>query len=85
MSYRNFKKKIFYLKDYNRDFVGLSREELLKYANDPYWIRLRWIFFLGFWLVWFVMLLIAIIIVIYTPKCNSPNDLWYVNLALDPN
>jgi len=23
-------------------FVGLGKEELMRYANDPFWVRLRW-------------------------------------------
>lgn len=30
-------------------FSGLSKDELMKYADDPFWVRLRWVLFLIFW------------------------------------
>ncbi|XP_062122986.1 uncharacterized protein LOC133836488 isoform X2 [Drosophila sulfurigaster albostrigata] len=60
------------------EFTGMSKEELLKYANDPFWVRLRWIFFLGFWAIWVAMLVGAILIIIGAPKCAAPQPLpWY--------
>uniref|UniRef100_A0A1I8M8W0 alpha-glucosidase n=1 Tax=Musca domestica TaxID=7370 RepID=A0A1I8M8W0_MUSDO len=59
-------------------FTGMTKEELMKYANDPFWIRLRWIFFIAFWLVWLGMLVGAILIIVETPKCAAPEPLpWY--------
>ncbi|XP_043067976.1 amino acid transporter heavy chain SLC3A2 [Drosophila bipectinata] len=59
-------------------FTGMSKEELMKYANDPFWVRLRWIFFVGFWAVWVGMLVGAILIIIGAPKCAAPQPLpWY--------
>jgi len=56
----------------------MSKEELLKYANDPFWVRLRWIFFVGFWAIWVAMLVGAILIIIGAPKCAAPQPLpWY--------
>ncbi|KAK0090929.1 hypothetical protein PV326_003990 [Microctonus aethiopoides] len=51
---------------------GMGKEELMKYANDPFWVRLRWILFVGFWILWFAMLGGAIAIIIMAPKCVSP-------------
>ncbi|XP_014217257.1 neutral and basic amino acid transport protein rBAT isoform X2 [Copidosoma floridanum] len=51
---------------------GMSKQELLKYANDPFWIKLRWFLFITFWLLWVAMLAGAIAIVVMAPKCNSP-------------
>ncbi|XP_034485563.1 uncharacterized protein LOC117790278 [Drosophila innubila] len=60
------------------EFTGMSKEELLKYANDPFWVRLRWIFFVGFWAIWVAMLVGAILIIIGAPKCAAPQPLaWY--------
>ncbi|XP_018785458.1 PREDICTED: uncharacterized protein LOC108966816 isoform X2 [Bactrocera latifrons] len=59
-------------------FTGMSKEELMKYANDPFWVRLRWIFFLGFWAIWAGMLICAIFIIVEAPKCAAPEPLpWY--------
>ncbi|XP_068156638.1 amino acid transporter heavy chain SLC3A1 [Drosophila tropicalis] len=59
-------------------FTGMSKEELMKYANDPFWVRLRWIFFVGFWSIWVGMLVGAILIIVGAPKCSAPQPLaWY--------
>ncbi|XP_067616816.1 amino acid transporter heavy chain SLC3A1-like [Eurosta solidaginis] len=59
-------------------FTGMSKEELMKYANDPFWVRLRWIFFIGFWAIWVAMLVCAILIIIDAPKCAAPEPLpWF--------
>lgn len=44
----------------------------MKYANDPFWVRLRWVFFVTFWLVWLAMLGGAIWIIVMSPKCAAP-------------
>ncbi|XP_011310013.1 neutral and basic amino acid transport protein rBAT isoform X2 [Fopius arisanus] len=51
---------------------GMGKEELMKYANDPFWIRLRWFLFIGFWLLWVGMLVGAIAIIVLAPKCTAP-------------
>jgi len=43
--------------------VGMSKKELMRYANDPFWIRLRRGLFVLFWLVWFGMLLASVFII----------------------
>uniref|UniRef100_A0A1A9VYC9 alpha-glucosidase n=1 Tax=Glossina austeni TaxID=7395 RepID=A0A1A9VYC9_GLOAU len=59
-------------------FTGMTKEELMKYANDPFWVRLRWIFFITFWFIWLAMLGGAIFIIIDAPKCAAPAPLpWY--------
>lgn len=59
-------------------FVGMSKEELMKYANDPYWVRVRWVMLILFWLAWFAMLAAAIVIIILAPKCAPrPNLQWW--------
>lgn len=50
----------------------------MKFANDPFWVRLRWIFFILFWALWIGMLVGAIMIIIGAPKCSAPTPLsWY--------
>lgn len=51
---------------------GMGKEELMKFANDPFWIRLRWFLFIAFWLLWAAMLGGAIAIVVMAPKCTAP-------------
>jgi solute carrier family 3 protein 2 len=56
----------------------MTKEELMKYANDPFWVKLRWVLFIFFWLLWIAMLLGAIAIIIYAPKCAAPTPLaWF--------
>lgn len=43
----------------------------MKFANDPFWVRLRWCLFVCFWLIWCGMLIGAIAIIVYAPKCDA--------------
>lgn len=64
--------------DSDASFVGLGKEELKKYAEDPFWVRLRWILFILFWVGWLAMLVSAIVIIVLAPRCPSRPDLkWY--------
>ncbi len=50
----------------------------MKYANDPFWIRLRWFLFILFWAAWIAMLVGAILIIVYAPRCEKPTPLvWW--------
>ncbi|XP_023315849.1 neutral and basic amino acid transport protein rBAT-like isoform X2 [Trichogramma pretiosum] len=51
---------------------GMGKAELMKYANDPFWIRLRMFLFLAFWVLWVAMLAGAIAIIVWAPKCPAP-------------
>lgn len=56
----------------------MTKEELMKYANDPFWVRLRWLLFILFWGLWVAMLAGAIAIIVYAPKCAAPTPLvWW--------
>ncbi|XP_014780453.1 neutral and basic amino acid transport protein rBAT [Octopus bimaculoides] len=60
------------------EFGGLSKEELMKFANDPFWIRARLILFIIFWIGWVLMLVVAIVIIVLAPRCPYRPDLkWY--------
>lgn len=60
------------------EFVGLKKEELAKYATDPYWVKVRIILFVVFALAWVAMLAIAIAIIAVAPKCPPRPDLeWH--------
>ncbi|OQR68475.1 4F2 cell-surface antigen heavy chain-like [Tropilaelaps mercedesae] len=57
---------------------GLTKEDLMKYANDPFWIAMRRILFVLFWLLWIAMLVGAVAIIITTPSCAAPKEPeWY--------
>lgn len=50
----------------------------MKYANDPFWVKLRWVLFIFFWGLWIAMLAGAIAIIVYAPKCAAPTPLvWW--------
>ncbi|XP_033216540.1 neutral and basic amino acid transport protein rBAT isoform X2 [Belonocnema kinseyi] len=51
---------------------GMGKEELMKFANDPFWIRLRWFLFIAFWFLWASMLAGAIAIIVMAPRCSTP-------------
>lgn len=53
-------------------FSGLTKEELMEFANDPFWKRLRWFLFVLFWLAWITMLVAAIVIIVLAPRCVPP-------------
>ncbi|XP_055715227.1 maltase A3 isoform X2 [Phlebotomus papatasi] len=62
----------------DKTFTGMTKEELMKYANDPFWVRLRWFLFICFWGLWAGMLIGAVLIIIYAPKCAAPEPLsWW--------
>lgn len=59
-------------------YVGLSKEELERYVNDPYWKKLRYAFLFVFWFAWVGMFLAAIAIVLMSPKCPpKPDRHWW--------
>ncbi|XP_078311711.1 amino acid transporter heavy chain SLC3A1-like [Crassostrea virginica] len=50
----------------------------MKYANDPSWKKMRRILFIGFWIGWVTMLVVAIVIIVQAQKCPSrPDQKWY--------
>ncbi|XP_044125678.1 4F2 cell-surface antigen heavy chain [Bufo gargarizans] len=51
-------------------FTGLSKEELLKVAGTPGWVRLRWALLVLFWLGWAGMLAGAVVIIVQAPRCR---------------
>lgn len=64
-------------------FNGLGKDELKKYADDPFWVKLRWILFILFWVGWLAMLVSAIVIIVLAPRCPTRPDLkWYHTDAL---
>ncbi|KAB5548771.1 hypothetical protein PHYPO_G00059430 [Pangasianodon hypophthalmus] len=59
-------------------FTGLSKEELLKVAGTPGWVRARWALLILFWLGWIGMLAGAIAIIVQAPRCKPlPEMNWW--------
>jgi hypothetical protein len=44
----------------------------MPFADDPFWVRLRWFLFALFWLAWLAMLVTAVVIIALAPKCYRP-------------
>uniref|UniRef100_A0A665UAJ2 Solute carrier family 3 member 2b n=1 Tax=Echeneis naucrates TaxID=173247 RepID=A0A665UAJ2_ECHNA len=59
-------------------FTGLSKEELLRVAGTPGWVRTRWTLLLVFWLGWLGMLVGAVVIILHAPECRQlPDTKWW--------
>lgn len=59
-------------------FTGLSKEELMKVAGTPGWVRARWVLLILFWLGWVGMLAGAIVIIVKAPPCKPiPEMSWW--------
>ncbi|KAG1653565.1 Maltase 2 [Nymphon striatum] len=66
------------IQDLKVQFSGMNKEELMKYVNDPFWIRLRWVLFVLFWVLWVAMIVGAAIIIVLAPRCAAPPELeWW--------
>lgn len=59
-------------------FTGLSKEELLRVAGTPGWVRTRWALLILFWLGWLGMLAGAVAIIVQAPRCKDlPEMNWW--------
>ncbi|XP_056298606.1 solute carrier family 3 member 2a [Pseudoliparis swirei] len=59
-------------------FTGLSKQELMKVAGTPGWVRIRWVLLILFWLGWLGMLAGAIAIIVQAPRCKPiPEMNWW--------
>lgn len=64
-------------------FTGLTKEELLKVAGSPGWVRTRWALLALFWLGWLGMLAGAVAIIVRAPRCRElPAQNWWHQGAL---
>jgi len=60
------------------NFVGLTKEELSNFADDPFWVRTRRVLFVGFWVMWVAMIVAAGTIIAVTPRCPAkPPQKWW--------
>ncbi|CAH8503990.1 unnamed protein product [Heterobilharzia americana] len=63
-------------KELKDTYCLLTREDLMQLdSKEPFWLRLRWGLFILFWIVWIGLLLAAILIIVFTPKCPPRPDL----------
>uniref|UniRef100_A0A672HJR7 Solute carrier family 3 member 2b n=1 Tax=Salarias fasciatus TaxID=181472 RepID=A0A672HJR7_SALFA len=64
-------------------FTGLSKEELLRVAGTPGWVRTRWALLVVFWLGWLGMLIGSVLIILHAPRCRElPSTRWWNHGAL---
>lgn len=60
--------------------IGLTKEQLESYRNDPFWKPVRYVVFIAFWLIWAAMFVGAILIVVTSPKCDAKKEqAWFQN------
>uniref|UniRef100_A0A0N4ZLQ6 Aamy domain-containing protein n=1 Tax=Parastrongyloides trichosuri TaxID=131310 RepID=A0A0N4ZLQ6_PARTI len=61
--------------------IGLTKEQLEEYRNDPFWKYIRFFSFILFWIVWAAMFVGAVLIVVLSPKCAASTDSksWFEN------
>ncbi|XP_032357018.1 4F2 cell-surface antigen heavy chain [Etheostoma spectabile] len=59
-------------------FTGLNKEELLRVAGTPGWVRTRWALLVVFWLGWLGMFGGAVLIILQAPRCRDlpPTEWW---------
>ncbi|KAF1375260.1 hypothetical protein PFLUV_G00237730 [Perca fluviatilis] len=59
-------------------FTGLNKEELMRVAGTPGWVRTRWALLVVFWLGWLGMLGGAVLIILQAPRCRDlPDTAWW--------
>ncbi|XP_069008903.1 solute carrier family 3 member 2b [Embiotoca jacksoni] len=59
-------------------FTGLNKEELMRVAGTPGWVRTRWALLVVFWLGWLGMLGGAVLIILQAPRCRDlPATNWW--------
>ncbi|EGT42035.1 CBN-ATGP-1 protein [Caenorhabditis brenneri] len=63
--------------------IGLTKEQLEKYRNDPFWKPVRTVLFVLFWFAWALMFAGAIAIVVLSPKCAEKQkpDWWQTKVS----
>ncbi|OQR78568.1 4F2 cell-surface antigen heavy chain-like [Tropilaelaps mercedesae] len=58
--------------------ISLTKEEVTTLANEPFWMALRRILFMLFWILWMAMLIGSVVIITLTPKCVKLKEpFWY--------
>uniref|UniRef100_A0A2K6W0U1 alpha-glucosidase n=1 Tax=Onchocerca volvulus TaxID=6282 RepID=A0A2K6W0U1_ONCVO len=49
--------------------IGLTKEELDSFSNDPFWKVFRSVMFVLFWVAWGLMFIAAILLIVLSPNC----------------
>ncbi len=62
----------------SNEFIGLTKEELKTYINNPKWKRIRWIIAIIYILILVLLLIGSIVLVISSKRCPPKVPLvWY--------
>ncbi|CAF1444690.1 unnamed protein product [Adineta ricciae] len=62
----------------NQQFIGLTKEELKEYLNNPKWKRIRWTIACLYILLVVSLLIGSIVLIVISPRCRSkPHLNWY--------
>ncbi|XP_077394106.1 amino acid transporter heavy chain SLC3A2-like [Festucalex cinctus] len=69
--------------EHEETFTGLNKEELMRVAGTPGWVRTRWALLVVFWLGWLGMLGGAVLLITQAPRCRDlPETNWWNRGAL---
>ncbi|CAF1276716.1 unnamed protein product [Adineta ricciae] len=62
----------------NKEFVGLTKEELKEYINNPKWKRIRWIIAFLYILILLLLLIGSIVLIVTSQRCPpKPHLHWF--------
>ncbi|TRY94228.1 hypothetical protein DNTS_028573, partial [Danionella cerebrum] len=64
-------------------YTGLSKEQLIRVAGTPGWVRTRWVLLVLFCLGWVGMLAGAIVIIVQAPRCKPIPEMHWWNEGLE--
>lgn len=64
------------------DFTGLTKAELAKYESDSYWRKVRLILFALICVVWFALLVAAVVVIVVTQCPPRPEVPFYQKDAI---
>ena len=62
-------------------YTGLSKEQLLQCAYSPFWVQVRLLLLVLYWVSWLTMLAGAIALMVSAPKCHVPDPLEWWQLS----
>ncbi|KAK2174437.1 hypothetical protein NP493_801g00007 [Ridgeia piscesae] len=58
-------------------FSPLTKKELMKFAEDPHWVKQRKVFLVGAWLFWSAITGFSGLILVFSKRCEaSPDTTW---------
>lgn len=61
----------------NKPYAGMSKEELLQFSQQPFWVGLRWAGFVIFWLGFLAVIATIITLLVVEDKCKEVELEWW--------